>query len=203
MRKRTASPPVAQPLVLPWLDRITPWPAVMLATALLMLAPGCSKKEDKPAADAPKSEAGASKPEVSTPKPPTPLVIEPGSGVGKVRRGMTVQQVLAEIGPPRSTNGNMLVYPRLGIWVGMTGDKVDIFNVHLRKGFTGRTQEGVGIGSTREEVIGAYGQPVPQPPSTREPKPGFEIMNYSKPSIRFFLQDGAVEYIVLDLHKQR
>jgi len=162
--------------------------------AILWLGSGCSRKEDKPAAVSPEPPVRA-----ATTEPEAPPVIEPGSGVGKVRKGMTVDQVIAGLGPPKSTNGNMLVYPRLGIWVGMNKETGDIFNMHLRRGFDGRTPEGIGIGSSRAEVIAAYGEPS----SDQHPKPKFEILHYNKPVIRFFLQSEVVDYIVLDLPKAR
>ena len=162
--------------------------------AILWLDSGCSRKEDKPAAPSPKPTVTT-----ATTEPEAPPVIEPGSGVGKVRKGMTVDQVIAGLGPPRSTNGNMLVYPRFGIWVGMNKETGDIFNMHLRRGFDGRTPEGIGVGSSRAEVIAAYGEPS----SDQRPKPRFEILHYNKPTIRFFLQSEVVDYIVLDLHKAR
>jgi len=55
------------------------------------------------------------------------------------------------------------------------------------------------IGSSRAEVIAAYGEPG----SDQRPNPKFEILHYNKPTIRFFLQNEIVDYIVLDLPKAR
>lgn len=176
------------------LGPITISSAVVLALTVSCLVSGCSEKKNPPA-----TTTNVEKTEVIAPESiPATILIEPGSGVGKVRKGMTVDQVIAEIGPPRSTNGNMLVYPREGFWVGMSKDTGDIFNMHLRKGFAGRTPEGLGIGSTREEIIQAHGHPV----DSQMPRPNFEVLNYTKPRIRFFLVKGVVDYIVLDLHRQ-
>src|SRR5215471_10725677 len=97
-----------------------------------------------------------------------PLVIEPHVCVGKVRAGMTVQQVIAELGEPRRRTSSALEYAHLGLAVVhdtngvvqavMCGDVTGIRGPFV-KAFQGRTKEGIGMNSTREEVVKAFGEP--------------------------------------------
>jgi len=61
----------------------------------------------------------------------------------------------------------------------------------FKQAFAGRTQEGVAIGSSREEVLRAYGEPT----KTEKPEgqPGTEIMRYRKQGLFIRLRDGKVD----------
>jgi len=84
--------------------------------------------------------------------------IEPESGVGKVGKGMNERQVQAELGKPDSKAGGIWKYQKKGIWVLFGNDGI-MFNIHCRKPFAGTTKEGIGIGSSRLQVIKAFGTP--------------------------------------------
>ena len=98
----------------------------------------------------------------------TPMLIEPNNSVGGIRAGMTLQQIIEQLGEPQRKTSNALEYTRLGlavmpgqdgiVQVIMCGDVTGI-NGPFVKAFTGRTKEGIGMFSTREEVIKTYGQP--------------------------------------------
>src|SRR3974390_3403526 len=96
------------------------------------------------------------------------MVIEPNLSVGKIHTGMTTDQIVAVLGQPGRRTANSLEYPGLGLAVmtgsdgvvqgGMCGD-VTGRNGPFVKAFTGRTKEGIGMTSTRDEVIRAFGDP--------------------------------------------
>jgi len=119
-----------------------------LVVAAILITTGCSKQksptESKPAA-----------PEVKA-KPP--VLIEPNAGVDKVQKGMNKQQVEAAIGKPEKINGNAWFYLSRGIYVSFGGNGV-MFNIKCVSPFAGVTKEGIGIGSTKAELIAAYGTP--------------------------------------------
>jgi hypothetical protein len=164
---------------------------VFSITALLLN--GCSKEEApeettftgpkniKPAPAAPDGE---------------PLVIEAQSGVGRIRRGMLEQQVIDAMGKPNSKNSGFLVYSKLGILVGIGKDGT-VFSARFRAPFNGATPEGIRLGSTRAELIQAYGET----DQARILKPGVELLHYAKSMMRFTVKDGKVTEIVIDLLK--
>ena len=94
-----------------------------------------------------------------------PMKIEPGIGIGKVAFGMTAKEVQSVLGKPDYTDENCISYDGLGLsiyifrgfvkgitCIGISGDP-DV------KPCTARTSKGIGIGSTREQIIEAYGKP--------------------------------------------
>ena len=138
--------------------------------------------------------AGCSKPDGAThTKQSPPTLVEPGVGVGGVHGGMTAQEVIAELGAPSRTNGNRLVYSQWGLWVGLGKDDGNVVNLQCRDTFAGHTKEGIGIGSSRAEIIQAYGKPRAQ----KTPKPGQETLVYGKLRTRFFLKDDKLDGIML------
>lgn len=125
------------------------------------------------------------------------VAIEPSVAVGSVHSGMTTQQVIAELGQPDPTNyffdtnyygGPALEYSHLGLIV--APDKEGVVNrVTITQPFAGRTKKGIGIGSSRADVIQAYGAP----PITRPGTAGYEFLRYSKLGLVFQLHDGKVD----------
>jgi hypothetical protein len=162
----------------------------ILAMAVLLAGAGCSERTKH----GPSSQSATA----------TPMVIEPGVGVGKVRAGMTIQHVVAELGEPDNKMGKVLNYVRSGFSViptkaGTVGAVVcgDPEGIHgeLVKAFQGRTKEGIGMNSTRAEVIQAYGAPT----KVGSSQPGHETLIYTPQGLRFMLQDGRVHHMVVNL----
>ncbi len=98
------------------------------------------------------------------------LVIKPGVGVGKVTFGMSRDELVAIMGEPEIDQfGTYLSYPSSGVQFCLTGRRPDRIGLIIlnpadaanlkRHDFPGKTVEGIGIGSTREEVIAAFGEP--------------------------------------------
>ena len=156
-------------------------PAI-IALALVIWS-GCS---EKPSANSPASAT---------------IVITPNLSVGNVRAGMSTNQVIAELGEPNRRTANALEYTGLGFAVlpnregmvsmVMCGDVTGV-DGPLAKAFKGRTTEGIGIKSTREEVIQAYGQPT----ETKRVGPGLESLMYEEPGLTFTLEAGKVHHII-------
>jgi hypothetical protein len=133
----------------------------------------------------------------------TPIAIEPGVGVGKVRAGMSMDEVIAQLGKPDGSGSRHLEYRRLGFAVGFGGDgAVNLIlcgnssgvNDSLAKAFTGRTKEGLGLGSRRADIVKAYGEP-----SRVEKAPaGRESLKYSHLGLTFSLLEGQVYHVIVD-----
>jgi len=104
-----------------------------LAVTALLIVTGCSKH-----------------------KPP--VLIEPNAGVDKVQKGMNKDQVETAIGKPETINGKWWFYTHRGMIVAF-GDNGVMFNIKCTSPFSGVTKEGIGIGSTRAELLAAYGNP--------------------------------------------
>ena len=160
-----------------------------IAATIVILTASCSDS----------AESGSSGPVDSN----TPISIEPDVGVGKVRAGMSMDEVIAQLGKPDGKPGDRhLEYRRLGFAVGfgrdggvnlvMCGTSSGV-NDSLAKAFTGRTKEGLGLGSSRAEVVKAYGEP-----SGVEKDPaGRESLKYGPLGLTFSLLEGKVYHMIV------
>ena len=114
--------------------------------------------------------------------------IEPSVGVGSVHSGMTIEQVISQLGQPDETNDSTLIYSHLGLQVAPGNGDV-VHRVTMEHPFAGRTKEGIGIGSSRADVIQAFGAPTVAEPGTA----GYEFLRYSSRGLVFQLHDGRVD----------
>jgi hypothetical protein len=140
----------------------------------------------------------------ATQHPAPPLAIEPGIAVGLIKAGMPVKEVVAQLGEPERRTANALEYTHLGfavmpssdgiVQVIMCGDVTGI-NGPLVKAFTGRTKEGIGLASTREELLKAYGEPS----STEKLRGGTESIRYDSLGMTFTLEGGKVYHMIVRL----
>jgi hypothetical protein len=183
--------------------------AQMLTTALL-LSSGCDSS-DKKAPDAgttaPKS---TSAPSAARAKPttrpavrqvPPGLLIKPGVGAGALQFGMTADERDQILGKPERMTGSACEYPSKGIAV-LSSPHTDVGailfgdsgtpNSPLVKACKYRTAEGIGMGSTRNQIIAAYGQPTK---SETEAKI-IETLVYDKLGAEFTLRSGKVAHMV-------
>jgi len=134
----------------------------------------------------------------------SPMVIEPNVAVGKIRVGMRAEDVLKLFGEPQRRTANAIEYTSLGfavmpspdgiVEVVMCGDVTGV-NGPLVKAFTGRTKEGIGLGSTREEVLKAYGQPTVE----EKLRGNNESLRYDPLGIKFTLENGKVYHMIVRL----
>jgi len=99
-----------------------------------------------------------------------PMKIEPGVGIGKVKFGMRSKEVRNILGKPDfemrgAQTTECLVYNKLGLNISIFKDGVDTITCIGVSGdpdvkpCTARTSRDIGIGSTREQIIEAYGEP--------------------------------------------
>jgi hypothetical protein len=159
---------------------------VALTALAMVVAAGCSKRGS--------SALAASGTSVS---------IQPGAAVGKVRLGMTQQEVIAALGNPDRNSGSALQYLQYGIEVVLNGER-GVKSIicgdengpdsPMVKAFTGHTEEGIGLGSTRAEVVKAYGEP-----TKTEQRSQHEGLWYRPQGLVFMIGAGKVEYIQVNL----
>lgn len=133
-----------------------------------------------------------------------PILIEPRVAVGKIRAGMTTREVVQQLGEPNRRTANALEYTPLGfavmpnqegaVQVVMCGDVTGI-NGPLVKAFTGRTSEGIGLKSTREDLIKAYGEAS----SSEKFRDRTESLSYDSLGITFTLEGGKVYHMIVRL----
>ena len=133
---------------------------------------------------------------------PAPMLIVPGASVGDIRKGMTTNEVEAVLGKPDRWQGQIMVYDKKlgmsvseskrGVMVVFCGDSM------LRypgvKTFKGRTKEGIGMESSRAEVIQAFGQPT----SAKPWDAGQEQLVYRQLGLTFTLESGKVINMIVD-----
>jgi RNA polymerase sigma factor (sigma-70 family) len=131
-----------------------------------------------------------------------PVLIVPGESVGPVRKGMTTNEVEAMLGQPDKWQGKIMVYDKqygMSVSEGKNGVAVIFCGDSMLgypgvKTFKGHTKEGIGMESTREEVIKAFGQP-----TTAKPwGPGQEQLEYKALGLTFILESGKVFNILVD-----
>ena len=171
-----------------------------LAVVALLMAPGCSKQK-RPA------ESKAAAPEV---KAQPPVLIEPGTAVNVVQKGMNKEQVEAALGRPEKINSKWWFYLNQGMVVAF-GDNGVLFNIKCFGPFAGVTKEGIGIGSTRAELIAAFGNPseekqVPReggaviPGSARAERGAtYDSLWFAAPRMSFYLQNDKVTSFIVHL----
>jgi hypothetical protein len=154
--------------------------------ALVLASSSCKKKEEPgagkepnippklgPPIDIPRDEGPAidipiEPPSVTpTPKPGKAFVIEPLVGIGKVRFDMTVEQMKQILGEPVQIRGPVHEYLDSGFAIFAMNDAVTMIACGDRRSADSprtrncksRTKKGIGMGSGREDIILAYGQP--------------------------------------------
>jgi hypothetical protein len=165
------------------------WLVFSAAVAALSFLTACS---EQPASD--KEVASSAE----------PLLIEPNAAVGPIRAGMTTQQVVAAIGEPARRTANALVYPKLGLavmpgpdgkaQVVMCGDVTGLQGPFV-KTFRGKTATGLGMESSRQDIITAFGEPT----EAETFRGGQEALRYADQGITFTLQRGKVHHMIVRL----
>lgn len=136
-----------------------------------------------------------------------PMLIVPWESVGKVRKGMTTNEVEAVLGKPEKMQGKMMIYDeRFGMAVGQSKVGVNVVFCGGSSGsgpgvktFKGRTKEGIGMGSSREEVVKALGQPTSA--KLWDARRNQEQLEYKTLGLDFLLEKGNVFHVIVDLRK--
>jgi hypothetical protein len=141
---------------------------------------------------------------IATNSSPSPeeLLIVPGVSVGKVRKGMTTNEVETVLGKPEKWQGKIMVYDgKLGMSVGQTKNGAmmvfcgsSMLHYAGVKKFRCRTKEGIGMESSRADIIKAFGKPSAEP----QTNPGQTQLEYASLGLTFTLEsDKVINILVL------
>jgi len=131
---------------------------------------------------------GCSKPHTPGSWSPSSTIVLPQDiSIDSLHSGMTVQEVIAALGQPSHTDATGLEFSSVGLFICPgTGE------VTLVPPSTGRTKEGIGMGSSRADVIRAYGEPSSDKVAA---KSAVEWLGYSPSHMSFQLRDGKVDWM--------
>jgi hypothetical protein len=165
---------------------------ITLAVAVILITTSCSKQNPPAESKAVAPEAEPVAPEAKA-KPP--VLIEPNMAVDRAQKGMNKQQVRAALGKPGKINGMSWFYRQRGMFVSFGDDGV-IFNIKCVKPFVGTTKEGIGIGSTRAELIAAYGNPS----QIQQFEHGDENLWFAPLGTSFYLENHKVTSIIVQMN---
>ena len=162
---------------------------------------GCKKAKNEVAQDIEVSQDIEQEHNQPTEEASEELLIRPGIGVGKIRLGMTVQQMKDVLGKPDvASTGISYMYTSLGIEVVVRDEAVSHIycgNPHgkslpivksMEKSCKFKTAEGLGIGSTESQIVKAFGEPT---------KRKSNQLFYKDKRTAFFLSDDKTIGIVL------
>ncbi len=162
-----------------------------LIVLCLAVLPGCGKK------------AGEE-------ESPDKLVLEPSVGIGPVKFGMSKAEIIEHFGQPDKIIEGPLTK------INYVSSQGLIFNVDAKLGlqeigcwsegmlpsgvstFAGSTTDGIGMGSSQEDITAAYGQPDRTSTNTAG---GFQIIHYDTLGTKFWIKGGAAMCIILEAPK--
>lgn len=121
--------------------------------------------------------------------------LEAGVGFGGLRIGMSRAEVEEWIGPAERTMGDGWEYLTCGFAVvfgsdGKIGALLAGGHPELNDLFTLRSEEGLGIGSTRQEVVGVFGEP-------SEIRSDGQMLHYYPEGIVWTVTDGRVSHLTI------
>lgn len=121
--------------------------------------------------------------------------LEAGVGFGGLRLGMSAAEVEAAVGPPERTTGDAWEYLSCGFALVFDRERrlaVLMGGGHptLNERFAVESEEGLGLGSSREDVIGVLGEP------TRSSSDG-EMLHYDTRGIHWTLSGGRVTHVMI------
>jgi len=187
--------------------------------ALVLASSSCKKKEEptgkepnippkaEPPIDIPLDREPAIdipiEPEPSvtpTPKPGKAFVIEPLVGIDKVRFDMTVEQMKQILGEPVQIRGPVHEYLDSGFAIFAMNDAVTMIvcgdrrsaDSSLIRNCKSRTKKGIGMGSSKDDIVKAYGEP-----SSTKQMPGNAVtLRYNQLHSEFLLRDDKVTYMM-------
>ena len=133
------------------------------------------------------------------------MLIRPGVSIGPVHAGMTKEQVVAKLGEPVKTEGDLLMYRNLSVFLADDGSVGHVFcfapstNGPATDVIAVHTKQGIGIWSSRADVISAYGEPTAIKHENVHKEN--EVMIYESLRLQFHIRSGSVYLIAVYFNK--
>jgi len=135
-------------------------------------------------------------------EPDSEMVVVPLLAIGKVRFGMSEEEVLKILGEPDKKKSRSLMYLSRGVSIGVhpklgvlsfgcfTRKVIPWWDRFFAKDFQGATKEGIGMGSSEQQIIEAFGKP-----DEREDRGRQVNLTYSELGLYFILlSDKVVQF---------
>jgi hypothetical protein len=186
-----------------------------LAFAVGLAVNGCKKEADQPPDETPQTAEKPDDPVIEPDKPDEPaekpvvsaggLQVVPLVGVGAVKFGMSKEEVIKSLGQPERDERIALYYlGSKGIHV-VLDPRAGVRQIHCWSKdfpmpppealttFVGKTEKGIGMGSGREQIVAAYGQP-----DTEDAQGGMVALRYKQLKTDFTLSQNKLVSIRLE-----
>lgn len=155
----------------------------------------------------------------SDPWPAEKLLLTVGEGIGPVKFGMSREQVVELLGEPDERSApkqhirkgrptwESWCYNSQGLWIGFSDfpEPGGLSSITCRpanftsRGFQGKTREGIGLGSSPEDVRRAYGDPTVVQPF----KEGLGAYRYPEKWFRVGFVDGVVYQLQIERPRKK
>jgi len=130
------------------------------------------------------------------------LQIVPLSGIGTIRFRMNKGKIIKEFGQPQRVTGNKLFYLSHGLQLSLSAKDESLIAIacgstteadkDMIKLCDCKTSKGIGMGSSREELIKAYGKSSSEVPV----QDNVTMMFYDKIKAQFVITDNKVTYMI-------
>jgi len=152
----------------------------------------------------PTEASGTPEPTVAATTPPEAatdqMLVVPLVGVGPVRFGMSKEQVMEVLGQPERIEGggvalyylttrgvHFLIDPTRGVRSIECSSAEHPMPFPGMVTFAGKTEKGIGMGASREQIVAAYGEP-----DTTDSSGPFENLRYRQQGMTFVLAKGRL-----------
>jgi hypothetical protein len=164
-----------------------------------------SKSENAtPVQDATALPGGESNPaRSSTPRDAKSLTLHPGKGIGTLNLGATEAEVVAALGEPSAKLGtNAWIYEASGLTLFISRNSHtltsfaagSLLTFEEAQKFTGATDKGIHVGSSKAEVLAAHGNPESSNSDPKAVGPDAERLSYRALGLEVTLKGGKAVY---------
>lgn len=186
---------------------------LLICLLICLMTLGCGSKEDDDQKETTNQEASTVKESTINDEQALPagaaankFIVEPGVGIGEVHFGDRLDKAKQIMGKPTFQQENVLQYSGLAITARdgnvlmiACGDMNKPDSKHVKE-CPYKTTEGIGMGSSMQEVIQAYGEPVRK--RVNRVIPGAVTIGYSAKGMSIGLHNDKVYFMTFQKPRQ-